>query len=137
VVRRGTAILRVAADFDAFDARGISSTRVVDILRSKTSTYDEATLNALEAVRGIKPRILKVVEVHISALLPGMVLAEDVRTQSGMLLAARGYQVTSGFVERAHNFRERLRRTISVIVRDRVAEGAVPVPDEQHEPVRP
>jgi len=136
VVRRGTAILRVAADFDLLEARGISSSRVVDILRSKTSTYDEATLNALEAVRGIKPPSHKVVEVRISALQPGMVLAQDVRTQSGVLLAARGYQVTRGFVERAHNLREKLGRTISVIVRERVGDPLPTPPEEVHTAAR-
>jgi CheY-like chemotaxis protein len=136
VVRRGTAILRVAADFDLLEARGISSSRVVDILRSKTSTYDEATLNALEAVRGIKPASHKVVEVRISALQPGMVLAQDVRTQSGVLLAARGYQVTRGFVERAHNLREKLGRTISVIVRERVGDPLPTPPEEVHTAAR-
>jgi CheY-like chemotaxis protein len=122
-VRRGSAILRVAADFDALDARGISSARIVDMLRSKPSTYDEATLNALESIRGIRPRTERVIDVHISALRPGMVLAKDVRTQTGILLAARGYQVTPGFVERAHNFREKLGRTISVLAWDRAAAG--------------
>jgi CheY-like chemotaxis protein len=137
IVRRGTAILRVAAEFDALDARGISSTRVVDILRSTPSAYDEATLNALEAIRGIQPGIQRVVDVHISALKPGMVLAKDVRTQGGILLAARGYQVTTGFVERAHNFREKLGRTISVIVRDRVAESTGSLREELHVAIRP
>ena len=132
IVRRGAAILRVASDFDTFDARGISSARVVDILRSTPSIYDEATLNALEAIRGIRPGMQRVVDVHIGALRPGMVLAKDVRTQSGILLAARGYQVTPGFIERAHNFREKLGRTISVVVRDASAEGTASFREEPY-----
>ena len=118
LVGRGTAILRVAADFDALDAQGMSSTLALDILRSRHGYYDRAALDALEAVRGIKRGADEIVEVHVAALRPGMLLAEDVRTESGMLLAARGYQVTQGFVERAHNLRDRLSRTIRVVVRN-------------------
>jgi CheY-like chemotaxis protein len=119
LVGRGTAILRVAADFDALDAQGMSSSLALDILRSRNGCYDRAALDALEAVRGIKRGVDEIVEVHMAALRPGMLLAEDVRTESGMLLAARGYQVTQGFVERAHNLRDRLSRTIRVVVRNR------------------
>jgi hypothetical protein len=65
-----------------------------------------------------------------------MVLAQDVRTQSGVLLAARGYQVTRGFVERAHNLREKLGRTISVIVRERVGDPLPTPPEEVHTAAR-
>ena len=36
----------------------------------------------------------------------GMVLADDVRLLSGLLLASPGYEVTSSFAERARNFRD-------------------------------
>jgi hypothetical protein len=42
--------------------------------------------------------------IHASALAAGMVLAEDVRLRNGALLVARGYEVTSHFIERINNF---------------------------------
>jgi len=35
---------------------------------------------------------------------PGMIIMQDVRTQMGTLLVARGFEVTSVFLERARNF---------------------------------
>jgi hypothetical protein len=45
-------------------------------------------------------------EVRLSALRPGMVFAEDLKMAGGMLLAARGYCVTAGFVERVRNLQQ-------------------------------
>jgi hypothetical protein len=46
------------------------------------------------------------------------VFAEEVKTTTGTLLVARGYEVTPGFVERAKNFRPgTVKEPLRVIVR--------------------
>jgi response regulator RpfG family c-di-GMP phosphodiesterase len=122
-VQIATSILRVASDFDSLDSQGISPALALEILRSKRIGYDAAVLNALEAVRGITRGPDEVLQVHVAGLRAGMVIAEEVRTENGMLLAARGYQITPGFVERAHNLRERLPRTIRVMVKQHSIEA--------------
>jgi hypothetical protein len=42
--------------------------------------------------------------VPARGLCVGMVLAEEVRLANGTLLVARGYEVTSSFIERVKNF---------------------------------
>ncbi|HZE89612.1 MAG TPA: hypothetical protein VE404_08695, partial [Verrucomicrobiae bacterium] len=49
-------------------------------------------------------KYVDVLEIKLAALSPGMILAEDIRTQSGGLLVARGHEVTEGLVERIRNF---------------------------------
>jgi hypothetical protein len=44
-------------------------------------------------------------ELPIAGLRVGMIFAEDIRTQSGTLLVARGFEVTGSFIERTKNFR--------------------------------
>ena len=116
-IERGAQLLRVAADFDILEAQGNSPARALNILRAKRGTYAPDVLDALEAVRGVEPETENVRDVPLSALKVGMVLAEDVKTDTGILLVARGYQVTAGFVERALNLRGSLKKTVRVIVK--------------------
>jgi hypothetical protein len=47
-----------------------------------------------------------------------MILAEDLKTTAGILLAARGLRVTAGFIERAKNFgRGYVKEPIKVIAK--------------------
>jgi hypothetical protein len=56
-------------------------------------------------------------ELPLDALSVGMVLAEDVRMETGALFVAGGYEITEGFVERVRNSRPRIaREPIRVIV---------------------
>lgn len=48
----------------------------------------------------------------------GMILAEDLKTSNGTLLATAGYEITSSFVERARHFRLGfVKGSVRVIVR--------------------
>ncbi len=135
-LRRAMAIVRIAGDFDALDSQGIPPSLALEMLRSKTRYYDVAVINALEAIRGIARGSDEVLEIRLAGLKAGMLLAEDVRTENGMLIAAHGYQVTPGFVERAHNLRGRLGRTVRVIVRQRPAAAANPTRGDLETAVR-
>ncbi len=103
VVATGTQLLRLAVDFDALESAGSSSNEAVDTLRSRGGGYDQDMLEALAAIRG-GSGASQVREVSVHQLRAGMVLAEDVRTKSGALLVARGYEVTERFLERLGNF---------------------------------
>ncbi len=49
---------------------------------------------------------------------PGMIIMQDVRTQMGTLLVARGFEVTAVFLERMRNFGpELLNEVVRVLVR--------------------
>jgi CheY-like chemotaxis protein len=113
---RGAQILRVALDFEALLGTGDHVALAVDTLRSRDQ-YDPAVLDALEAVRGrgngFEIRLLKV-----TALKPGMILADDVKLSNGTLLVTRGYEVTPSFLERATQMRAgAVREPLRVIVR--------------------
>jgi hypothetical protein len=56
-------------------------------------------------------------QIPLKAVKPGMVIAQDVRTQMGTLLVSRGFEVTNMFLERSRNFGpELLDEVIKVVV---------------------
>ena len=46
----------------------------------------------------------QVAEIPLRLVLPGMVILQDVRTELGTLLVARGFEVSERFTERMKNF---------------------------------
>lgn len=104
LVDRGAQILKVAIDYDILENAGDSPSLAMGTLRSRMDRYDPEVVEALADLRRTG-RGDDVREVSISALRPGMVLADDVKATSGTLLLARGFEVTTGLLERARHFR--------------------------------
>jgi hypothetical protein len=121
LVRRGAQILDVAADYDDLEGRGTASWATLDLLKSRAGRYAPDVLEALVALRGSPAHADEMREVKILALRVGMVLAEDVKLTSGVLLAARGYEITASFVERVRNYLGTVREPVRVIVRNATA----------------
>ena len=98
----GARILRAALDFEERLAAGDSLALALDWLRSRSLTYDHETLEALAVVceSGEEP----VQELPIAALRQGMIVACEIRTKGGLLLVARGHEVTAGLLARLENF---------------------------------
>jgi CheY-like chemotaxis protein len=111
---RGAEILKVAADFESLEAQGQATGAALDSMRGRTGRYDPAVLKIFLAMRG-GSEAEQVIEVHLSALKVGMVFAEDLNMTGGVLLAARGYSVTAGFVERVRNVKDALNTSVRVI----------------------
>ncbi|MEZ4587706.1 MAG: response regulator [Gemmatimonadales bacterium] len=117
----GAGLLRIAADFDLMTARGDSPLLALEGMRSRTGRYPQVALAALarivdpDAPDGSGAPVLH--EIPLAHLCVGMVLAEDLRTDDGILLASRGYEVSVGLVERAANLPEtKQRRLVRVLV---------------------
>lgn len=102
--RRALGVLRLAVDYDKFEARGLRNKEILAELRT-LGNHDAAGLDALTKLRdqaGSQPDMRS---VPITDLRVGMVFADDVRSSTGILLAARGFEVTDGFIERVRNLR--------------------------------
>jgi CheY-like chemotaxis protein len=116
LVIQGAQLLRLAADFDILEARGMSAAIASNTLRGRTGNYAREMLDALGALRAgaagheLRELLLKDVEV-------GMVLADDLTTATGSLLVVRGYELTPSFVQRCHSYPPGwLKEPISVLV---------------------
>jgi response regulator RpfG family c-di-GMP phosphodiesterase len=99
----GARALKAVADFDVLESQGYSVEVALDTMRARTGWYDPAMLESIARLQGDKPRDATVVQLPLHAAQPGMVFAEDVKTRSGLLLIARGQEVTPSLVERIKN----------------------------------
>jgi CheY-like chemotaxis protein len=114
----GAKLLRVAIDFDALEAQGISAEQALATLQGRAGKYDPKILQTLLELRGGEKPLDEVREVAVSGLRLGMILAEDLKTPSGLLIAASGYLITATFLQRALNFQAgTVKEPIRVILR--------------------
>jgi response regulator RpfG family c-di-GMP phosphodiesterase len=124
----GARALRVVLDLDVLETRGMPPALALDTMRGREGWYDPAILAALARARGGAEKESKSVvrELLIRDLRTGMLFAEDVRTVKGLLLIARGYEVTVSLTERIRNFSAEVgvREPIRVIIRDPGAQGS-------------
>jgi response regulator RpfG family c-di-GMP phosphodiesterase len=111
-------ILRIAVEFDELESRGLSVQLALDTVRGREGAYDPAILQAFVRLRGSAAASQQVREIPLRSLGVGMVLAEDMRTNTGLLLVTRGFEVTPSFLEKTWNHRKGyVKEPLLVIVR--------------------
>ena len=116
-VAMGAELLRVATDFDLLESQGNSADLVLHTLLGRTGTYSKRALDALGALRAGQGQAQEVRELAPSELCEGMVLAEDVTMANGIMLVARGHEVTLKLIERVRHLpKGTLREKLRVII---------------------
>jgi response regulator RpfG family c-di-GMP phosphodiesterase len=113
----GARILKVALDCDALDMQGCPWRQIVERLQQRSGWYDPQVLAALRLIRGAEVRN-DVREVTLSQLTSGMIIAEDVRTVTGLLVICKGQEATRSLREQLKYFTKRspIREPIQVLV---------------------
>jgi CheY-like chemotaxis protein len=97
----GARVLKVAVDLEDVERSGKTSrAAAVEALRGGDVEYDPRVLEALVAV---SERQQQVRVLPLADLREGMVLADDVRTSAGTLVAVSGYRISAAFLERVKN----------------------------------
>jgi len=99
----GAEILRVVLDADELESQGLPFSQILNTLRARKDRYNPDVLSALAALR-CEPVKASVSAVKFSEVREGMTFIEDVLAKNGMLLVARGQEVTSGLLVRLNNF---------------------------------
>jgi response regulator RpfG family c-di-GMP phosphodiesterase len=103
----GARILRVLTDFQDLEERRGSSLVVLEQMKLHKDWYDPRILQELEALLGQPgglPEPDTPVVTGILSLEPGMVLAKDVKTKMGMLVASEGTKLLGSHIEKLQNF---------------------------------
>jgi HD-GYP domain-containing protein (c-di-GMP phosphodiesterase class II) len=103
VIPLAARILRVAVDYDELDRGERERATILKLLRSRPGLHDPAVIDALERSFSARQRG-QVVTLPLKDLGAGMVLSDDVLASSGMLLVARGHEITAGTLARMLNF---------------------------------
>jgi response regulator RpfG family c-di-GMP phosphodiesterase len=117
LVAIGAELLRVATDFDVLESQGSSVESALRTLLGRAGTYSKRALDSLAAVRTGPGDAPQVRELAPSELCEGMILAEDVTMASGIMLVARGHEVTLKLLERVRHLpKGTLREKLRVII---------------------
>ena len=105
LVTRGASLIRVAAAFDALQQSGLEPVTVISAMLADPERFDDSTVLALKEIYGRAVTAANVAQVALQSLHPGMVLAEDLFSGSGMLLLARGSELSVASLERLRNLK--------------------------------
>lgn len=82
-----------------------STFAINQIERLGGKNYDLAVIGVLrEAVERLRLKALNAVMIGLEKLKPGMVLVEDIKTAEGLLLLARGHQLTATQISQMRRF---------------------------------
>jgi response regulator RpfG family c-di-GMP phosphodiesterase len=113
----GARALHVALKFDTLVTSGLEPRAAFEKLQSEGNLNDPAVLAALAKIIKVDLRY-ESRSVLVRELLPRMVLGEDVQTFDGVLLVAKGQEVTSSMRTRLKNFADttRIKEPIRVLV---------------------
>lgn len=101
-MRRQGQILRVIYEHYLLGIRGSDAEQAMQKLRLRG--FDAELLARLGDVRGFGTSKYESADLPLIKLSAGMVLAEDLKTTAGLLLARKGYEVTESFVTRARAY---------------------------------
>ncbi len=117
MIERSAQLLRIAIEFDVLETSGEPPATALDVLRGRGTPYDPATIAALVALHGADAPPHELRELQVASLRIGMVLAADLYFTNGLLLVARGYEVTAGFLARVGNYPSKtVREPVRVVV---------------------
>jgi response regulator RpfG family c-di-GMP phosphodiesterase len=115
-LQRGGDLIRLALEFDTLECEGNESAIAINTIRGRGHRYEPDMLAALQTLRGGQVRREEVRELRIAELRPGMVFMEDVKLRNGVLLVARGYEVTPSFLARVRNHEGNVHQPVRVLV---------------------
>jgi response regulator RpfG family c-di-GMP phosphodiesterase len=98
----GARVLKLVIDYDTLEAAGTDPAVAIGSLQSRKGRYDPKLLEALARAR-TKAASQALSELGLGAVRPGMYLTHDVMSTTGLLLVARGHEVTPGLLYRLRN----------------------------------
>jgi response regulator RpfG family c-di-GMP phosphodiesterase len=99
----GARILKAVTDFCVLESQGCQRERALGDMRARRGWYDPAVVDALEEVLAAANTHPRMTHSRVCDLALGYVLAEDLVTDSGMLLLARGQEVNPAILARVKN----------------------------------
>ncbi|TWT42899.1 response regulator [Botrimarina hoheduenensis] len=106
VMLRNASLLAIALEFDHLTANaGCGAMEAVDRLATDSKSYDPLAINALRKVVA-KHDARRIIDVELNELIDGMHLVEDLKTTTGMVLVAKGHDVTASLRSRLKSYAE-------------------------------
>jgi response regulator RpfG family c-di-GMP phosphodiesterase len=101
-VELGAHLLKIAVDFDQFQLHGMSAKEALAKLKSHPVEYYSTAVDTLDTLStNIIPFTIQ--EISIREMSTGMILDEDLRSSSGLLLVARNQEISYPLLVRIRN----------------------------------
>jgi response regulator RpfG family c-di-GMP phosphodiesterase len=100
----GARILNLALDFDKLIEARLSSSQAFAEIRRRGNFYEQLAVAALREVVEASETMYEIREVNINDLAEHTILAEDIKGANGVLLVAKGQEMTSSLRVRLENF---------------------------------
>ncbi len=97
-IETGVQLLRVGLAYDALINRGVPPSEACRRVRATMKGVDPSILDALDDLEVAVPLCTR--ECNIRELAVGMILHEDVHTSTGLLIVAKGQELTSSWIAR-------------------------------------
>lgn len=119
----GAEILRVVSVYEAVERTSPSRDTAIQRLRVQAGRFDPEALKALIEMLGFEEAVDEIIDVPISRVCIDMIVAEDLRTRTGVLIVAKGYRVSENFLARLGNFNQDL---LPTVIRMRKTRGLTP-----------
>lgn len=93
----GSRILRVVLDFDDLRRNGHTEESAYVKLSARIGFYDQSVFTALKREAGRSYEGMELVKISVAELAPGMVVADNVVTTSGVILLREGTELSELF----------------------------------------
>lgn len=103
----GAKVLAVAAAYDRLISQGVAHHQATARLHSQHGRYEPAIVDRLQGFHSVESTTSQQRECQISDLAVGMILRDEVRTLTGLLVVAKGQEVTAPMLIRLKNFEQR------------------------------
>jgi len=113
-IRQGSEILRLTLAYEKLIHKGVSRTEAVHTLTRQNQNFP----NFFQALVTLDPNAeeSEIRKCRTENLVPGMIIQQEIRTPDGVLLVAKGQQVTAPLVLKLKNFHARRAITGDVTV---------------------
>jgi response regulator RpfG family c-di-GMP phosphodiesterase len=98
----GIQLLRTALAFESLISHGLSPDEAVKTVRVSMKYVDQAILDSLDGVALSFPMQMR--DCAVSDLALGMILQQDLSNNNGLLLVAKGQEITPQWIERLKGF---------------------------------
>jgi response regulator RpfG family c-di-GMP phosphodiesterase len=99
----GARLLKLAVAFDDLKIKGMAEEAAIARLRGR---HNEFAPELIDALAGMKPESARM-ELHkvtVAKLTTGMILQQEIRTHTGMLVVPRGHEITPALMIKLENF---------------------------------
>ena len=99
----GAKILKLAVALDNLRMRGLSDTDAIERLRDRRTEFGPELIEALKDIEPETAR-MELRKVPASLLATGMILQQEIRTHTGMLVVPEGQTITQALLIKLDNF---------------------------------